>query len=145
MNWSNLCIIGVWVFTGACGGANVRNLPIASAVIVHSCAAAEADTYVRGAAGGDYAVSEMTISLKASGENKLSISETVGVDAVRGAEKTAELKLTRLPTMAQCKAWGYLPQLGNKGCLVGTHGCVATTELPLDVAPPPKAKGDKHE
>jgi hypothetical protein len=90
-------------------------------------------------AGGDYAVSEMTISLKASGENKLSGSYTLDFEGVRGTEKAAELKLTRLPNMAQCKAWGYDPQLGKGGCLVGTKECRSTSDLPSDV-PAPAAK-----
>ena len=66
--------------------ANLRHLPIASAIIVHSCAAAEADTYIR-EKGGDYAVSEVTITLKTSGENKgtASVKDYFGIEAVRDA------------------------------------------------------------
>lgn len=129
-----------------CGGANLRNLPIASAIVVHSCAAAEADAYIRGEGrGGDYAVSEVTLTLKVSGEGKVtgSIKDYLGLEGVRGAEKSAELKLTRLPTMEQCKKWGYWPQLGEKGCLYGTEGCKSTDTLPADVSVPLKSGSKK--
>jgi hypothetical protein len=136
-----------------CGGANLRNLPIASAIIVHSCAAAEADAYIRGEGddgkvrGGAYAVSEVTLTLKVSGEGKVtgSIKDYLGLEGVRGAEKSAELKLSRLPTMGQCKKWGYWPQLGEKGCLYGTERCKSTDTLPADVPVPPKSGSKKDE
>ena len=48
----------------ASSNANIRPLPVASAIIVHGCAAAEADAYIRAPDGGHLAVSEVTIALK---------------------------------------------------------------------------------
>lgn len=125
-------------------GANTRSLPVASAIIVHACGAAEADAYIRGGLrdpGSAYAVSEFTVSVQASGEANGSVSQVVGVEAMRGAEKSAEAKVTRLPTLKQCLSWGYLPQLGIDGCIPGAvlpNGatCVALPKLDVTKAPP---------
>lgn len=109
--------------------ANVRHLPVAGAVVVHACAAAEANAWM--ANGGDSLVETVTITLGASAESGGSATVGVeatgkaeaGIEAVSGTAKEVEVEMKSLPSFAQCRKWGYVPQLGDGGCLLGTRDC----------------------
>ena len=117
--------------------------------MVHACAAAEAQAAIDAGT-----VDTLMIRLAVGGENSANLGAetgnetakgTLGVRAVSSTEKAVEVQMKKLPTMRQCKAFGYIPQLGVGGggerCLIGTNGCVETDTLPPDVVALPARTG----
>jgi hypothetical protein len=114
--------LGLAATLPGCGNAGLRNLPIASAAIVHACAAAEANAYIvqRPGGGSGAAIESLELELGASSSGKAGIEGSGdgylggSAEAERGSAKNAKLTIKRLPTMEQCRSWGYVPQLNQR-------------------------------
>ena len=101
------------------GCATTAPLPVASAIVVHACAAAEANAYLaRGASAGP--IDKTTIELQASGKltpDIKAVSYEFSAGAEKDSQKTVTIELDQLPTLQRCLELGYIPQLGEGGCL----------------------------
>ena len=136
--------------TTACGSSLYASVPVAPAVVVHACGVAEANAAIAG--GRESVVDKTTIELeRSSSEVALSADATyVKADApTKEAKKTITVELNGLPTLEQCRAWGYVRQLGPNGCIPGASVFDAAGKLigvcrgampPDRLLPEPKVK-----
>lgn len=143
----SVCMVLPSCFGGA--HSTTASLPQASAIVVHACAAAEANaalarTALDPAKPDSGPVSKTTIELTAGGKvdsDVKVVSAEFGGLGESDREKVVTIELDGLPSLKTCETLGYKPQLGllnHQPCLLSKPGCQASFPTSEPLPRPPK-------